>query len=216
MRPVAGAGAFQFLLVGVPESLEYYAVSNGIHSPTARLTAVDLPQVTKLRVTYHFPSAYGRKEETEDPGGDLRAIAGTVATLEITTDKPLSTGFVVLDNGTRIEIVNGQAHVPIQKDGTYHIATPDGGEMVRLTDDFFIEARPDSPPVVTILRPNRDARATPIEEVPVELQARDDNGVMALDLHYSVNGGPEQTRSVLGFQRCQRSAGLVPSVPGRF
>ncbi len=57
---------------------------------TAKLTAVDLPQVTHLRVTYHFPAAYGRKDETEDPGGDLRAIAGTVADLDIETDKPLS------------------------------------------------------------------------------------------------------------------------------
>ncbi len=211
MRPQPDAAGFQFVLVGIPEDVEYYAVSNGIRSATAKLTAVDLPQVTHLRVTYHFPSVYGRKDETEDPGGDLRALQGTVASLDIETDKPLSTGSIVLDSGKPIELTgDGTAHhasVPIEKDGVYHIATVDGGQSVRLSDDYFIEARKDSPPVISILRPNRDARATPIEEVPVELQARDDNGVMALDLHYSVNGGPEQTRSVLNTRGARETRG---------
>jgi hypothetical protein len=213
MRPQPDAAGFQFLLVGLPEDVDYYVVSNDIHSATAKLTAVDLPQVTHLSVTYHFPAIYGRKDETEDPGGDLRAIQGTVAALDIETDKPLSVGSIVLDSGAPIELTGSgtlhHASVPIEKDGAYHIATVDGGQTVRLSDDYFIEARRDSPPVISILRPNRDARATPIEEVPVELQARDDNGVMALDLHYSVNGGPEQTRSVLSSRGSKDTRGTA-------
>ena len=199
MRPQSDEAGFQFLLVGVPEDVEYYVVSNGIRSSTSKLTAVDLPQVTHLRVTYHFPRAYGRKDETEDPGGDLRAITGTVADLDIDTDKPLSSGSIVLDDGKRVELsgsgVNHHASVTIEKDGSYHVAVLDEGQLVRLSDDYFIEARRDTPPTITIMRPNRDPRVSPIEEVPVEVQARDDNGVMALDLHYSVNGGPDQVRS---------------------
>ena len=201
MRPQPDGAGFQFLLVGLPEDLDYYVVSNGIRSDSAKLTAVDLPQVTHLRVTYHFPRVYGRKDETEDPGGDLRALKGTVADLDIETDRPLSSGSIVLDDGRKLDLSgDGKMHhasIPIEKDGVYHVATIDSGQQVRLSDDYFIEARPDSPPTVSILRPNRDARATPIEEVPVDIQAADDYGVNALELHYSVNGGPEQTRSVL-------------------
>ena len=213
MRPQPDAAGFQFLLVGLPEDIEYYVVSNGIHSPSAKLTAVDLPRVTHLTVTYHFPSIYGRKDESDDPGGDLRAIQGTVASLDIETDKPLATGSIVMDNGKPIELTGEStlhhASVPIEKDGAYHIATIDSGQTVRLSDDYFIEARRDSPPTISILRPNRDARATPIEEVPIELQARDDNGVMALDLHYSVNGGAEQTRSVLNARGSKDTRGTT-------
>ncbi len=211
MKPQSDGASFQFLLVGIPENVDYYVVSNGIRSGTSRLTAVDLPQVTHLGVTYHFPRAYGRKDETEDPGGDLRAIQGTVGNLSITSDKPLKDGVVLLDDGTKIPLEGSgtsfTAAVPIQKDGAYHIAVPDSGQLVRLTDDYFIEARPDSPPVVTILKPVRDARATPIEEVPVDVQARDDNGVLALDLHYSVNGGPEQVRSLTGAKGAKETRG---------
>ena len=211
MKPQSDGASFQFLLVGIPENVDYYVVSNGIRSTTARLTAVDLPQITHLNVTYHFPRAYGRKDETEDPGGDLRAIQGTIGNLAVTSDKPLNNAVILLDDGTKIPLEGSgttfTAAVPIQKDGAYHIAVPDSGQLVRLTDDYFIEARPDSPPVVTILRPARDTRATPIEEVPVNVQARDDNGVLALDLHYSVNGGPDQVRSLTATKGAKETHG---------
>ena len=38
---------------------------------------------------------------------------------------------------------------------------------VRLSEDYFIEARKDEPPVVKITKPGRDAKASPIEEVAV-------------------------------------------------
>jgi len=68
----------------------------------------------------------------------------------------------------------------------YHVAAKDAGEIVRLSDDYFIEARKDNPPTVTINRPGKDAKATPIEEVTITVPARRFR-FMALDLHYSVN-----------------------------
>ena len=59
----------------------------------------------------------------------------------------------------------------------YHIAAIDRGENVRLSEDFFIEARKDSPPTVKIDRPGRDAKVNPIEEVTVAVNAEDDFGL---------------------------------------
>ena len=67
----------------------------------------------------------------------------------------------------------------------------------RLSEDFFIEARKDSPPVVKIIRPGRDAKVSPIEEVPIAVEAEDDFGLQEITLHYSVNGGGEQTVNML-------------------
>ena len=47
------------------------------------------------------------------------------------------------------------------------------------------------------MRPGRDYRASPIEEVTVAVKANDEFGVSGLDLHYSVNGGPDQTATLL-------------------
>ncbi len=81
----------------------------------------------------------------------------------------------------------------MEKDGSYHVAALDQGQPVRLSEDFFIEADKANPPQVEIMRPARDYRASPIEEVTVAANANDDFGLDAMTLHYSVNGGPDQT-----------------------
>src|SRR4051794_36162506 len=74
MRAGAGSAAYQFLLAGVPESLDYYVEAGGVRSETYNLKVIDLPSVKNIRVTYHFPGWAGMKDEVEDPGGDLRAV----------------------------------------------------------------------------------------------------------------------------------------------
>ncbi len=85
----------------------------------------------------------------------------------------------------------------MDKDGLYHIAAIDRGENVRLSEDFFIEARKDSPPTVKIDRPGRDAKVNPIEEVTITVNADDDFALNEVALHYSVNGGAEKTVQML-------------------
>src|SRR6202042_565576 len=60
-----------------------------------------------------------------------------------------------------------------------------------------IEASPVNPPQVAIDRPGRDYRASPIEEVTVTAKAGDEFGLNEFALHYSVNGGDEQTVNLL-------------------
>ena len=107
MRTEPGGSAYQFLIAGVPESLEYYVEAGGVRSPSYKLNVVDLPAVKKIRVTYHFPAWTGMKDAVEDPGGDLRAVEGTTAEVAITTDRPLTTGALLLDDGTKLPLRTG-------------------------------------------------------------------------------------------------------------
>src|ERR1035437_956508 len=167
---IAGVGAviaaYQFLIAGVPENLEYYVEAGGVKSSTYKLSVVDLPGVKKIRVTYHSPSWLGLKDEVEDPGGDLRAVEGTKADVAITTDKPLASGVLMMDDGSKLTLRNGPdglltATVAILKDGQFHIAALEGGEDVRLSEDYFIEAQRDKPPEIKMTRPGRDFKASP-------------------------------------------------------
>src|SRR5205085_5355659 len=179
------------------ESLEYYVEAGGVKSETFKLNVVDLPGVKNVKVTYHFPAWLGIRDAVEDPGGDLRAVEGTKADVEIKTDRPLASGILILDDGSRLTLkqnANGllMASVPIQKDGVYHIAALEGSEDVRLSEDYFIEAQKDRPPEIKITRPGKDFKASPIEEVAIQVEAKDDFGLKSVELHYSVNGGPEK------------------------
>ena len=56
-----GGTAYQFLLAGVPETLEYYVEAGGVKTETYKLNVVDLPGVKKIRVTYHLPRLVGHE-----------------------------------------------------------------------------------------------------------------------------------------------------------
>ncbi|MBM3793846.1 MAG: hypothetical protein FJW31_07210 [Acidobacteria bacterium] len=198
----AGTG-YEFLFAGLPESVDYYVQAGAVRSPQYTLKATDLPTVRNIKITYRYPAWSGLGEEVVENGGDLRAVDGTEALLDITTDQPLKEGRLVVDlEGTgRKEILLGtepgknvyHTTLKIEKNGTYHVAIMDASQPVRISDDFFIEAKAERPPGLKLSRPGKDYKASPIEEVSIQVDADDDYGLRDVTLHYSVNGGPEQT-----------------------
>jgi hypothetical protein len=212
MLPRANGSAYEFLFAGLPEPVDYYVEAAGVKSKTYTLDVVDLPGIKKIKVTYHYPSWLGQADTVEDPGGDLRAVVGTTAELTIETDRPLKNGAIELEDGSHIKLESLQgnmlsAKVPIQKDGLYHFAGVEQGQSVRLSEDYFIEAREDSAPSVKIARPGADAKVSPIEEVTVAVEGGDDFGLSEMDLHYSVNGSPEKTVNMLQAKGSKQATG---------
>ncbi len=206
MQPKAAgsfAGGYEFLFAGLPENVEYYVTAGAMTSKHFNIRVTDLPAVKQIRVTYHYPAWTGMPSEVEERGGDLRAVTGTEAELEVSTDRPLQGGQIQLDNGQQIQLTGGQNNVyrgtvKMDQDGVYHVAGVEEGQPVRVSEDFFIEARKANPPQISLVRPGRgDYHASPIEEVTVAAKATDDYGLNGVALHYSVNGGPETTVDLL-------------------
>src|SRR5216684_2752548 len=202
MRPQAGGSGFQFVFAGLPESVEYYVEAGPLRSRHFNIHVLDLPGVKNVRVTYRYPDWTHLQNVTEERGGDLRAVEGTQADLEVETDKPMRDGILVLDDEKQIRLSGGEGNkykgtVRMEKDGVYHVAALDQGQPVRLSNDFFIESRKADPPNVIIARPGHDYRSSPIEEVTVAAKADGEFGVYDMKLHYSVNGGAEQTVDLL-------------------
>jgi hypothetical protein len=201
MQPQPGGSGFQFLFAGLPEGVEYYVSAGPLQSRHFNLRVVDLPSVKQIRVTYRFPSWTGLNKQVEEHGGDLRAVEGTEADLEILMDRPMRDGSLVLDD-KQIKLGGGDGNVykgtvHIDKDGQYHVAANEQGETLRVSDDFFIEARKANPPEVRLIKPGGDYRASPIEEVTVTVNADGEFGLNDVAVHYSVNGGDEKTISML-------------------
>jgi hypothetical protein len=202
MQPQAGTPNFQFLFAGLPEGVEYYVEAGELRSPHFHIRVTDVPAVKQIRVTYRFPSWTGIPTSTDDHGGDLHAIEGTDADLEITMDRPLTNGVLVLDDDHQVQLRAGANNlytgtIHLEKDGAYHVAALDRGEQVRISEDYFINATKAGEPDVVIARPAGDYHASPIEEVTVQAKADDAFGLREFALHYSVNGGPDQTLNLL-------------------
>jgi hypothetical protein len=202
-QPDTGTGAtYQFVFAGLPENVEYYVNAGPLVSAHYKVHVVDLPSIKDIRVTYHYPTWTGMKPVTEEHSGDLRAIEGTDALVQLRMDRPLKDGQLILDGGQAIQLAPGdgttyKGSIHLQKDGAYHLATTEDGQQVRLSEDYFIATDKAQPPEVAIERPRGDYRASPVEEVTVGVKATDPFGLKDVHLHYSVNGGPDRDVNLL-------------------
>ena len=185
-------GRFDFTFFAVREPLRYYVAAAGLRSPEYAVAVADLPRITSLKLTYNYPNWTHLDSTVEDPGSDIRAVEGTKVAVELATDQPLPSSELVV-NGQRIAMKSdgavNTAELEVTKDGQYHVSTLFNGDAVTLTDDYLITLIPDNKPVVKVLKPGRDWRASNIEEVTVRVEASDDFGLDKVELRYSVNGG---------------------------
>ena len=201
-RNPTAAPTYQFVLAGLPENVEYYVAAGPLVSPHYKVRVVDLPQVKEIDVTYNYPKWTGLKPVTEEHSGDLRALEGTDAKIEIQMDRPLKNGQLTLDDGQKVALTGGagnkyEAIIHMQKDGAYHVAATEDDQPVRISEDYFIATDKANPPEISIIRPGGDYRASPIEEVTLGAKAADEFGLADVHLHYSVNGGADHDVSLL-------------------
>ena len=201
--PQADGGAtYQFVLAGLPENVEYYVAAGPLISPHYKVHVIDLPQVKEIDVTYNYPKWTGMKPVAEEHSGDLRALEGTDAKLEIQMDRPLKNGQLTLDDGHTVKLNGGagnkyEAVIHMQKDGAYHVAATEDDQPVRVSEDYFIATDKANPPEISVVRPGGDYRASPIEEVTLGAKASDEFGLTDVHLHYSVNGGADHDVKLL-------------------
>jgi hypothetical protein len=192
MRRLGGDEGFDFTFFAVREPLRYYVSAAGIRSQEYGIEVVDLPEVTQIKLTYEYPAWTKLEPVTEEHGSDIRAVEGTVVTVEVHTDRPLASAMLVANDQELPLETNGNvgtAELRVDADGEYHVATVFNDDRVGLTEDYLISLVPDKKPTVKIARPGRDWRASNIEEVTVAVDANDDFDLDGLELRYSINGG---------------------------
>src|SRR5262245_53641816 len=194
---------FDGMLFDLPSSIDYFVVSAGVRSPVFTLHAADLPYVKRIEMEYVFPSYTGLPPRKIENGGDIAVLQGTHVRMRITPTMSAPSGRILLD-GTPMALTADAGtfigEITVNKDGFYKVELQGGPEnkLVAASPQYTIDVLEDQPPTVTIAKPGRDSIASPIEEFSVEARADDDFGVNKLELVYSVNGGPEQTKVLAG------------------
>ena len=194
----AEEGAFAGRLFDLTEPTEYYVEANGIRSATYQLRITDLPAVKQLAVELRYPAYTGRASERIEDGGDIAAVAGTVAIIEPAVTRPVRSGTLTFDDGRTVPLVpdsSGQlrGRFTLSTSGFYRVdLVAADGRSVSGGVQYAVEVLEDRGPDVRITTPGRDTKVSALEEVTIEATASDDYGVSSLELRYRVNGGAEQ------------------------
>jgi hypothetical protein len=194
-----GTRDYRHMLLAVAQPTEYFVESSGVRSERYKLDVVDKPYVKQVDLEYVFPKYTGLQPKKVEDGGDVAALKGTLVRLSITPTVKVGGGRLLVEGEAPSDLklaADGrlEAQLTVVKDGFYKIELQGSdGRPQPASPDYAIEALKDQPPSVAFVKPGRDTKVTPIEEVFAELKAEDDFGVGKVELVFSVNGGDEKT-----------------------
>ena len=197
MEPAKARSDFRFSIFNIQDSLEYFVESSSVRSEVFKLNVVDLPYVKQLDLTLNFPSYTHLPSKATEDGGDIAALKGTVATITARLSGKVRAARIVFADGKKIEMqpqgTDFVGGVTVAGDTSYYIELVSvDGESYRGSNEYDIAVLEDQAPSISFERPGRDKKATNLEEVFTQAHAEDDYGVVAMDLHFSVNGGEEK------------------------
>jgi hypothetical protein len=202
MKPASEA--FEYSIPAIDRTFSYSVSAGTARSADYTVTALFPPRVTRIDLSYVYPSFSGLSPREEQDGGDIYAPAGTRVRLRIHADKPVARGELTFGRGPAVAVravAEGvvEADVVLAADDSYRVQLADRDSLQSKGEsEYFIRLMNDRPPDVRVLRPSSDQQITPLEEIAVEARADDDYGIAAFDLVYAVGGGTERT---LSFER---------------
>ncbi len=194
---------YESLLIAMDQSFSYFVEASGIRSQVIDIEVIDLPYTKQIDLLYRYPAYAGVAEELVENAGDIAALRGARVEIRVTPTMATDGVRLVVEGSEAVDMVRGEEDVwthelEIQDAGFYHLEMLDKrGRMARGSADYGITPLDDRPPMIEMRNPGRDLRVSKIEEIFIEAAAEDDYGIRAIDLHYSVNGGAEDSKRLM-------------------
>jgi hypothetical protein len=202
MEPT-GQGRFRTTLVAAKDRLTYRVYAGKSSTRYYTIETRRRPHVVKFTKTFRYPEYSRLPERTVvEENGDLRALQGTVVTLEMETDQPVESGQIRIQQEkvkepTILEaptagptLLRGQ--ITLNETGTYRVHLV--GQETKFDNPFApnyeLKAEPDLVPRVTLERPGKDAIVPSDELIALSGKAQDDLGLREVRQQVRVNGGP--------------------------
>ncbi len=183
-----GAHLWRFELAQLTRPASYRVRAADRESPEYAITLAGEPRAVGFEIEVHSP-AYARLPVQRGAAtrGDLEALRGARAVVEVTFDRDLESLAARIVDGEPLafrEVTprRWRGEVPVRRPGEYRLAAvaPTG----RATLNYPIRPLDDAPPVITVRVPERDVELPAGQQVPLEVLAQDDLGLTELRLQY--------------------------------
>lgn len=183
-----GSRVWRFDLVQLTRDQDYWVRIGNVESPHYRIALAGEPVPVSFEVAYRAP-AYARLPDQRGTAtrGDLAALRGTRAQVEVTFDRDLESLEATLPDGLSskwrpLTARRWKGEVPIEREGEYVLRAdaPAGTGRYR----YRITPLEDAPPVIVVHAPGGDVDLPAGQQIPVAVSAHDDLGLSELRLQF--------------------------------
>jgi len=191
---------FSYRFSEVRRSFDYYVSVGDDESDPYRVEVIPAPKVVEKRITLKFPPHTALAAETRD-SYYVEVPEGTEVTWWLKCDRPVSVAEMVRNdqdaNGLEVRdggyVVTGTFKAWQSFDYRFRWQLAAHGFIYETPGAYTVHVTPDTPPVVEIVEPYEDEKATVRKRLTVTYRASDDYGLSEARLVFSVDEGPERT-----------------------
>jgi len=163
-----------------------------------RVTVARRPEVERLDLVYSFPPYTKLESQTDsDSRGNIRAVKGTQAELNVTSSKKIASGHIMIGGETNLPLAidpadaaRAAATITLTEDTFYtiHISDEHGYTNKQIVSRT-ITALPDRAPVIRFTEPGREITAAPGETIRLALRVADDFGLAQTVIYFQEADG---------------------------
>lgn len=182
----------------VDSDLRYHVEYDGRESDAYQIEIFDLPALIQADAKLDFPDYTRMPDRLVEDTRRISAVEGTNLNYSFTTNKPIENARLVGRDGEEIileaanpERTRFETSLVVDKSLRMSLElSDDKGRTNPFPPDIRIEALPNKRPELAIAFPRGDQRVSPIEEIALEAEARDDFGLLDYGLAYSIGTEP--------------------------
>lgn len=182
----------------VTADLSYRVEFTGGRSETFRVTVYEHPELLKANAKLLFPAYTGLEPKAIDDVRHVSAVEGTELTLHCQLNKAVTRAVLIDEEKREIPLTlhDAEKHVyaaklTLTETHRYRVQLVDAdGRANMLPADISIHVTKNLPPVVTVPRPGRDSRVSPLEELPLKADLKDDFGLVRHGVIVTLAGQP--------------------------
>ncbi|QEL19653.1 coiled-coil domain-containing protein [Limnoglobus roseus] len=202
----------------VENDLSYRVEFPGGASETYRVKVYEHPDLRRVNAHLVFPAYTNQPPKTAEDVRHVTVPEGTEVTLFCQLNKPVTVAKLLDEQKQELALTPHDAGLNVYKvtltpkaTQRYKLHLTDAdGRANKLPADISVRVTPNQPPVVKVIRPGHDTRVSPLEELPLKADLKDDYGLARYGLSVTA---PDQTSREIVLHEVSGPANLKKSQP---
>jgi hypothetical protein len=186
----ARGSLYAHIIPQIRRTTEYYAHSKDEETSKHTIKVVDRPAIRNLQVRLTFPEYTGiPPRNLDDNVGNITALRGTDASLEINANKELVSARIQFQKNDTLDLeiagTSASGRFALRTDDSYTLHLEDM-EGIRNAEpiEYHIRIIEDEYPLISFIRPGENVIIDESLRLPLLIRIRDDYGFTRLQLGY--------------------------------